>query len=357
MAFYMIGIRGRNRRLRNMKGTIALILALALLMVPALAYKPTIPTSAIDEISQQYVKDYGAYSFSRTAVDTGYQYTPQYAYSGMLFGADEGKEILGGVGYTAGVVANKITTDALTVDDDTGRLVDGAVDSQITRQYIQQGGSAYVTLAPGYDPETEEQTVVDMGFSKTDLAWISGDLDKFVVTPQSYAAVGGNNLEAVPKELSPDCKNAWLIERETQLPISIEAKGDSRLLDAYAGTASDANLVMTSEGAGGSNSEATMSGYAERFAGYTGAKVNAATDFVDENGNPVFVDNSVVMDFGKGDGKNPEDNTVENFWVTDLGVSFNAPDYEDFPATDDTTGPWPNQFISWPDDEYTNELI
>lgn len=343
-----------------MRSILVMLMAIALLAVPAMAFEPTIPVSSIEAVKEQLVKDQGAYSFARTAVDVNYEFSPQFVYSGMLFGVDESGGVdpadylYGGHGYTAGVVANDIGTNAYVYNEDEDPAIPDdeyieGVNSGITRQYIQQGGSAYVTLTPGYDPENEAETTVDMGFTKTNLAWISGDLDLFEVTPQSYAAVGGNYLEAVPKDLSPTCQNAWLIEREKQLPITVEAVGESRLLEAYAGTASEANLVMTAEGKG-SAAAATMSGYAERFAGYTDAKVNSYSGY-DLND---WKDNSIVMDFGSAVDADGNDNTVEHFWITDLGVSFNDPDYEDFPGEEDHTF-WKNAFVSWPDDEYTDE--
>ncbi len=325
-----------------MKAIIAILIALALMLVPALAFTPTIPTSTIEAITDSYTKDTATYSYERYVVEEDNVFTPQYAYSGVLFGADQGEytdpNIGDHEGYTAAVVGNVITTDATDVTSD------------ITRQYIQQGGSAYITQVPGnlvYDPENQEtpQPTITMGFTKSNLAWVSGDLTSYSVDADSYAAVGGNYLETIPTALSPYCQNAWLIEREDEQPITISAVGSgTSLLDAYAGTASKASLTMY-PGVGdleledyngdgvpetvtgtGTAPKALMSGYAERFAGYDGAEVNQYDDIYSAGSS--LGENKIVMDFG-------DNSLVENFWIMEGGVDFDAPTYADFPLTSD----------------------
>jgi hypothetical protein len=351
-----------------MKAIIALLIAMALIIVPASAFTPTIPYSTIEAQTEEMINDYGIYSYQRTVVDDGKTLSPQNTYSGLLFGAAEGTNFnflpLMKEGYTAGVVGNVIETTG-GIYDENGDIDAGTVRSDITRQWVQQGGTASVTLAPNgikYDPENPNNPLptVDMSFSKSNLAWVSGDLDEFSVSPESYAAVGGNYLNEVPMELSPHCQNAWLIEREEQQPITVTAQGfNTRLLEAYAGTASNANLVMTpsmgsidlvEDGFGntmavgtGTLANAKMSGYAERFAGYDDAWVSVYDDSYLTT--PTYGPNKIVMDFGSDDA----DNLVENFWISGDGLDFDAPQYSDFPNEVAGDGIYNGQ-ITWADE-------
>lgn len=305
-----------------MRHILAMLVAIALMAVPALAFDISgYDFSSIEDEDEAMTSSSGTYTFNRVVVDEDGDFSAQNAYSGMIFGVDEEDEFEDTItdpenpflvdAMTAGIVANKVTTAATDVKSD------------ITRQYLQQKGTAYVMLKSDetvYDPEVPKTPTasVDIGFTKSNLAWVSGDLASFEATPVSYAVVGGNGIAAVPDELSPICNNVWLFEREDEVPIIVTANGESRLLDAYAGSASNANLVMTpSVGVEGTSNyvpaTAKMSGYAERFAGYTDA-------FADSSGDA----NSIDIDFG-------EDAKVEHFWTTGSGIELDAPESDDFP--------------------------
>jgi hypothetical protein len=349
-----------------MKYVAALLLALAMLVVPGLAFVPNIPVSDIDKISEDTVSESGYYSFTRVAVDandlnahlTDPAYTQQYVYSGMLFGADE-TDAFGpeeGDGYTAGVLGNVIKTKAYryALDPLTGEetlVLEDGVNSDTTRQYVNQGGSMYLTMSPiGSDAETEV-AYNEMGFTKTNLAWISSKLDQFEVELASQGAIGGNFLTGVPNELSPVCQNAWLIERECgvltedglidyQGPITVTAIGDADLKEAFAGSKSTAGLKLYPEDVD-SVASAKMSGYAERFAGYTDADVagNRPSEVFPADYSLSWSDNRIEMDLGDG--------IIENFWMAGTGVAFDAPECTDFPeefSAEEQFGPinWPN---------------
>lgn len=347
-----------------MRYIMAMLMAAVMLAVPAMAFDiSSYDFSSIEDQDNSMVSSSGSYTYNRVAVDENNVFSDQNVYSGLIFGADEGVQYKDHDANTGAIVANKIDTDAnidrngdgvvkdvdangdgriADVDTDGNGIIDpdeieveegvAGVRSDITRQFIQQKGTAYVTLMPNdvqYDPEKKPVTpvVVDIGFTKSNLAWVSGDMDKFVATPVSYAVAGGNYMDAVPDKLSPDCNNVWLYEQEKEAPISIEAKGDAWLMDAYVGSASNAKLVMTDEwGTSGDASNyvkptATMSGYAERFGGYNDAYVDESSEFV--NGLPT---NSVDIDFGD------EQQVVSHYWNTGFGLDFDAPECEDFPA-------------------------
>jgi hypothetical protein len=311
-----------------MRSILVMLIAIALLVVPALAFDISgYDFSSIEDEDQAMVSDSGTYTFNRVVVDEGGEFSEQDAYSGLIFGADEvdkfrdPRDNLLVDAETAGIVANKVKTAATDVN------------SEITRQYLQQKGTAYVLLKPGdadyhYDPEVTAPTTtttVNIGFTKSNLAWVSGDLATFKATPASYAVAGGNGMDAVPEELSPNCKNAWLYEQEDEAPITVTANGESRLLDAYAGSASNANLVMTQSFVGSEGTfvpaapaTAKMSGYAERFAGYTDAFADTAGE-----------SNNIVIDFGTTDAGDAA--TVEHFWNTGTGIVLDAPESDDFP--------------------------
>jgi hypothetical protein len=176
-----------------------------------------------------------------------------------------------------------------------------------------------------------------MGLSKTNLAWISSKVDSFTVDAQSYGVVGGNFIDAVPVELSPFCKNVWLWEQEREQPITIYTEGDADLIEAYAGTASNANLKLLPESVNNDDAKTLMSGYAERFAGYDNAEVAGNLPSLD--GPAIWNENKIVMDFGstiyddEGEVIDTE-NVVENYWTTSLGVAWNEPFCEDFPNTE-----------------------
>lgn len=315
---------------------------------------PNIPVSDIDKITDNMVSESGSYSFTRVAVDandlnthlTSPAYTPQYVYSGMLFGANEADvESVLGDGYTAGVLGNVITTSAFkfVTDPVTGvtRIVEG-VNSDTTRQYVNQGGSMYLTMSPiGSDAENEVG-YNEMGFTKTNLAWMSSKMDIFTVDLASQGAIGGNFLAGVPNELSPVCQNVWLIERECneeqlQGPIVVAAFGDADLKEAYAGSKSMASLKLYPADVD-SAASAKASGYMERFAGYTDADLAGNSP---ANADPVdltatWSDNEIIMDLGAG--------AVENFWITGTGIKFDAPACSDFPDEFPSFGDilWPN---------------
>ncbi len=322
-----------------MRTILAMLMAAIMLVLPALAFDISgYDFSTIEDIDDDTVSESGTYTFNRVAVDEDNKFSPQNVYSGLIFGGDEGVQYDDKPANTGAVVANKVDTAAtavIYVDNDGDGVAETPVDvntrSDITRQYIQQKGTAYVTLTPGtvYDPENPEKppVVVDVGFTKSNLAWISGDLDKFVATPVSYAVVGGNQLDAVPNALSPDCQNVWLYEQEQESPITIEATGDAWLLDAYAGSASNAKLVMTEDWgeAGKSNyikPTATMSGYAERFGGYNDAFVDESSELVQGE----LPANRIDIDFGDSD------QVVSNYWTTGFGLEYDEPECSDFPA-------------------------
>jgi hypothetical protein len=339
-----------------MKYVAALLLALAMLVVPGLAFVPNIPIGALENINSSMTADYGSYTFQRFAVDAGETdttpFSPQDAYSGMIFGAGAGKpgQVVIGVdtvnntaifgdsnhagfannfAYTGGILANKISTNAsYYYTDPLGGVTNTNVGVDTTRQYIQQGGNMYVTFVPEGSDSEVPTGYSQMGLSKTNLAWISSKVDEFTVDPQSYGVVGGNFIDAVPLELSPYCKNIWLWEQEREAPITIRTEGDGNvdLIEAYAGTASNVNLKLFPESAKNDDAKTLMSGYAERFAGYDNAEVAGNLPVVGQNFT-LWNDNKVVMDFGS-DG---QENVVENYWTTSEGVLWNEPFCEDFP--------------------------
>jgi len=358
-----------------MKYVAALLLALAMFAVPGLAFVPNIPVSALENITSSMTADYGSYTFQRFAVDAGETdttpFSPQDAYSGMIFGSGAGKPGLLAAGldeegeviyvpsnhvgfgnnfaYTGGILANKISTDAAYIyTDPLGGTTIQDVGADTTRQYIQQGGNMYVTFVPeGSDPEVTTG-YSQMGLSKTNLAWISSKVDLFVVDAQSYGVVGGNFIDAVPVELSPYCKNVWLWEQEREAPIAIYTEGDGDLIDAYAGTASNVNLKLYPESVNNDDAKTLMSGYAERFAGYDNAEV--AGNLPTTDGPNIWNENKVVMDFGSLG----EENVVENYWTTSDGVFWNEPFCADFPNTE------PDGFFegsaTWPGIPYIGDL-
>jgi hypothetical protein len=334
----------------------ALLLALALIAVPGLAFVPTIPVSTIENISENMQVDYGSYSYSHIAVDHGDSntepsYTPQFVYSGMLFGADNKDNTPltdnpKGNSYSAGVLGNLIKTTALIktgTNPTTGfpTYAEG-VNTDTTRQYVNQGGSMYMTMRPiGSDAENFVG-YNEMGFTKTNFAWISSKIDQFQVEASSQGAIGGNYLQGVPNDLSPECQNAWLIERECNdgiEPITVTALGDADLKEAYAGSKSTASLKLYPAGLD-TDASAKMSGYAERFAGYTDADVAGNSP---ANANPIdytakWSDNEILMNLGSGD--------IENFWMTGTGVAFDEPQCSDFPEEFPPSGSWGG--ILWP---------
>lgn len=341
-----------------MRTILAMLIAAIMLALPALAFDISgYDFSTIEKITDETVSESGTYTYNRVVVEEDNKFTPQDAYSGLIFGANEGVQYEDLLANTGAVVANKVDTAAYSdidrngdgviadadndgdgvIEDDEREVNVPGVRSDITRQYIQQKGTASVTLTPGtvYDPENPEKppVVVDIGFTKSNLAWISGDLDKFVATPVSYAVAGGNQLDAVPNALSPLCQNVWLYEQEGESPITVEAVGDAWLLDAYVGSASNAKLVMTEDwGESGKSNyikpTATMSGYAERFGGYDDAFVDeyATLDF---SGTP---DNRIDIDFGDSD------QIVSHYWTTGAGLLYDEPECSDFPAMVPTYG-------------------
>jgi hypothetical protein len=307
-----------------MRSILVMLIAAVLLAMPALAFELTgYDFSTIEAEDEEMVKDSGTYTFERVVVDENGAFSPQDAYSGLIFGVAEGDQFDGKPASTAAIVANKIDTAA------TG------VTSDVTRQFMQQKGSAYVLLTPEdaiYDPETPRapETTVNIGFKKSNLAWVSGDLKEFTATPVSYAVAGGNWLDAVPDELSPNCNNVWLYEQEQEVPISVKANGESRLLDAYVGSASNANLVMIpSVGTAGTSNyvpaTAKMSGYAERFGGYTNAFVDAYSSEFPGG----VAENSIDIDFN---GDLDADQIVSHYWGTGEGIALDEPECSDFPA-------------------------
>jgi len=345
---------------KKVKYIAALLLALALLAVPGLAFVPTIPITAIEGIKETSQADSGSYTFTRVAVDAGetntQTYTPQYVYSGMLFGADEADKSIASPeddAYTAGVLANLIKTRAAygtelianpeydsVTNPNVPRTIEVPADgvgTDTTRQYIYQGGNIYLTTTPiGSDAENEVDWSVDMGFSKTNLAWMSSTMDQFTVDAESQGVVGGNFLQAVPVELSPVCQNAWLIERECEPEsITVAAWGDADLKEAYAGTKSTADLKLYPKDVD-SAASAKMSGYAEEFAGYTDADVAGNSPANTQDPTDTWSDNEITMLLGNRE--------IENFWITGDGVTFDAPECEDFPEMGDGTF----GLITWP---------
>jgi len=333
----------------------ALLLALALLAVPALAFEPTIPVADLEKINTPMISDYGTYSYTRVAVDAGAQntnaYTPQHVYSGIIFGADEKdtfvSELTGLLyeGYTAGVVANDMYTSARIFDGE-GQSVDG-VASDTTRQYINQAGKVWITGNPVGSDNENDVGYSEMGFEKKQVAWMSSKMDQFIATPASQAAVGGNFLDFVPTELSPFCQNAWLIEREAsegETPITVTAFGDADLEQAFAGIASSSSLRLYPASDAGTPAKALMSGYTERFAGYKDANIAANDPWSPEPTTNSYSDNVIVMDVGT--------TPVENFWMTYEGVEFDAPLAVDFPAEDGFYNGW----VTWQDETPSNEI-
>lgn len=362
-----------------MKYIAALLLALALFAVPGLAFVPIVPTSDLEKIDDTMSSDYGTYSYTRINVEVGddtndQPFSPQHVYSGLLFGADEKDTFVAGNpltlfnAYTAGVVANDMTTDAMVANPDynpnlpisaTNQPLIQGVATGTTRQYIQQAGKAWIAQYPNVvsDNENIVPYSTEMGFEKSQFAWISSKMDQFVATPASQAAVGGNFLESVPIELSPDCQNAWLIEREAsedEAPITVTAFGDADLREAFAGIKSTSGLKLYPAGSTKDGLEipadALMSGYTERFAGYDKASIApniALSDADPSNANAEsWSDNVIVMDVGT--------TPVENFWMTWDGVEFDAPQASDFPNEDSDSDFY--GWVTWPDDAPQNEL-
>jgi hypothetical protein len=302
-----------------------------------MAFVPTIPAS-IEQMGiglvtgqDQVTSDSASYSYTRAVVDPANDFQTQNAYSGVIFGAaqEQGEVEPGtqnGLDYTAGVVANAITTASTN-------------PVGITRQYIQQTGKATVTTQPEtpFDNENVVDTpVFTASLSKSNLAWISGDLTDFTVTPTSLAAVGGNYLDPVLDGLVTPCGNIWLDENEVAQPIKITttsglatgsdgklgtATQATNLKDAYAGSASTASITAypAEQGTGSFFDPAyvTMSGYSERFAGFDGADVPNT--------------GKVTTDFGTGA-------TVTDSWNSNAGTPFEVPTNADFPASGAT---WP----------------
>jgi hypothetical protein len=362
---------------KKVKYIAALLLALALLAVPGLAFVPTVPTEKLEKITDPMSSDFGTYSYTRVNVDVGDEtnalpFSPQHVYSGILFGADEKDTFVASNklwdAYTAGVVANDMKTDAMVanpdfnpaepISDKNPAFIQG-VATGTTRQYIQQTGTAWIAQYPSVvsDNENTVPYSTEMGFEKSQFAWISSKMDQFIATPASQAAVGGNFLESVPKELSPDCQNAWLIEREAsegETPITVTAYGDADLREAFAGIESTSGLKLYPAGSTEAGLEipadALMSGYTERFAGYDKASIAAniaLSDADPTNANAeTWSDNVIVMDVGT--------TPVENFWMTWDGVEFDAPQASDFPNEDDSSKFY--GWVTWPDDAPQNEL-
>jgi len=336
----------------------ALLLALALLAVPGLAFVPVIPVSDLEKITTPMASDYGTYSYTRVAVDAGAtnseEYTPQHVYSGILFGADEKDTFVDASGIlrdanTGGVVANDMKTAAL-IFDQNGDPVEG-VATDTTRQYIQQAGKVWLTQNPVGSDNENGVPYSEMGFEKKQVAWMSSKMDIFEATPESQAAVGGNWLEFVPNELSPDCQNAWLIEREAMdysTPIYVVALGDADLKEAFGGSMSTSSLKLYPASNSNTPAKALMSGYTERFAGYDDASIAANSPWTTDDLTDTYSDNEIIMDIGSA--------SVENFWMTYEGVEFDAPTAADFPADLPGSLDYPSGWITWQDETPENEL-
>ena len=325
---------------------VAMLVFIAL--VPAMAFVPTIPGSVettgigLTGTDAQITSDNAIYSYQRTVADAAGNFQPQNAFSGVIFGAaQESGEVeaaipgfSNGDDYTAGVLGQHITT---TATNPVG----------ITRQYIAQGGQASVTTAPASPADVSHPCVtpvVTVSDSMSNLAWMEGDMTAFSATPTSFATVGGNYLD--PAIGITPCGNIWLEQTQVADPITVTANGGSTLDTAYAGTSSsEALAAYPDNGLTGSflrPAEVLMSGYADRFAGYT-ADVPA--------GGSIGLDLGAcqwVVDPSKQAGGYYADATVTQSWTHDAGVwdgnNINnlAPTATNF-ADNEATG------IEWPD--------
>lgn len=306
-------------------------------LVPVMAFEPVLPTdsdgnSLIEQIGLgltegQVTVDSGQYSYARIAVtsDDDAQLLPQDAYSGLVFGAkwDNAQ------GYTAADVANRMQT-----------AVTGA--EGITRQYIAQTGSATITVKPEAVFDDQNKCVVPVAtisVKDSNMAYVSGYLDKFTITPQSFAVAGGNGLDPVNTASGgpTECGNIWLYQIDkgtkgigttptyTPSTISIEAVNAntnnpaSKIEEAYAGTLCKASLTVIPEWPGSVPvpADVLVSGYNERFAGFIDAELEAGD----------CIDTTYAAD------------TVSTFWNAASGVDYQVPELGDFGPND----------VKWPD--------
>lgn len=305
----------------------AIVVAMLVMLAPAMAFVPTIP-STIEQVgvgmdNGQITYDSASYSYTRAVADAGTSNAiGQNAYSGVLFGADQGVKSDGNnEGLMGGVVANGITTTPT-----------GAVG--LTRQVIEQTGTASVTTVPAsyYDNENQVDTpVVKESISNTNLAWVSGDLTSFSATPSSFGVVGGNYIDPAYQGDVTGCGNVWLYENDPTAPTIKVSTDNGNLLDAYAGSASTASLTAFPQIPGTNGfftpAKVTMSGYSENFAGYDGASVSP----VDSSGSG----DSVKMDIGTSE--------IVDSWNAHAGVyPFDNPVNSDFGTSGSGGG------ITWP---------
>jgi len=244
-------------------------------LIPAMAI--SIPVTDIEKVgvgltNGQITQDSASYAYTRTVADAAGNFKPQSVYSAVEFGADQGVVADGSEGYTQGEVVNTMQTAA---SNPLG----------ITIQFVAQGGSATVTTAPASPSDAECGTITPVfsaSMSTTNLAWISGDLISFTAKPESFGQVGGNYLDPVYNGQVTGCGNIWLTQTDGPEAITVTAntiKGgaDTTLETAYAGETTSASLVaypdnLLKNGNGDSMdvpADVVMSGFADKFAGYT----------------------------------------------------------------------------------------
>jgi hypothetical protein len=298
--------------------TKALVVAMLVFitLVPAMAFVPTIPATVektgigLTGDDAQITSDTASYLYTRTVVDAQGNFQPQAAYSAVEFGANQETTEADG-NAVSGEIANAIGTAATFPTGTTG----------ITRQFIAQSGTASVSTAPASPADAEnvvDTPVVTASLSSSNLAWISGDLNSFTVSPSTFGTVGGNYLDPAEGTVS-GCGNIWLYENDPTETISVTANTDttkgpvSTLVDAYAGTATSTSLkAYPSELTGSLNipAEVTMSGYAEKFGGYDNADVGGYIPASALGG-------SININFGAG--------TVTQGWDSHGGEGYTWP--------------------------------
>jgi hypothetical protein len=304
-------------------------------LVPAMAFVPTIPASVettgigLTGADAQITSDNAAYTYQRIVADAAGNFQPQNAFSGVIFGANQETTETDN-DYTAGVLGQDITT---TATNPVG----------ITRQYIAQGGQASVNVMPASPADVSHPTVtpvVTASDSMSNLAWMEGDMTQYSATPTSFATVGGNYMDPALDGGVSSCGNIWLQQTQVADPITVTANNGATMDTAYAGTSSTESLAAYPDngltGSFNRPAEVLMSGYADRFAGYTA---------------DVPADGSITLDLGVCDpnkGGANSDPSVTQSWSHNAGV-WDGGNFNNLVPTATNFVNDPGLGISWPD--------